>query len=221
MLHRRGDPYEGPYHFPKAHIHDRWSAILMTQDSGHETVHPIDRMFHAWLGRMTLGLSPAALMGAYLEWLVQLAQSLGKQGELFQKAARKTMRFALFAVKAAIAPDSSPCVDPLPQDHRFRDPAWQAWPFKCLYQSFLLTQQWWHNAVTGIGGVSRKHEEAVSFMARQVLDVFSPSNFLFTNPVILEATRAQLGAKPWGCSRTTLRPGGRSTRSTSSRIPRR
>lgn len=36
----------------------------------HENIGPapvIDRMFHAWLARLTLGLSPAALMQAYLD----------------------------------------------------------------------------------------------------------------------------------------------------------
>jgi hypothetical protein len=57
------------------------------------------------------------------------------------------------------------------QDKRFAGQAWQHWPFKAFYQNFLLTRQWWHNATTGVPGVSRHHEDIVSFLARQALDI--------------------------------------------------
>ena len=67
------------------------------------------------------------------------------------------------------------CIAPLPQDHRFTSPTWQRWPFSFMHQAFLLNQQWWHNATTGIGGVSAHHEQVVSFVARQLLGVVFPS----------------------------------------------
>ncbi|PMX89901.1 poly-beta-hydroxybutyrate polymerase, partial [Pseudomonas sp. GW460-C3] len=80
--------------------------------------------------------------------------------------------------------DAAPAIEPLPQDRRFADPAWRVFPFDLISQSFLLTQQWWHAATTGISGVSRHHEEIVAFAARQMLDVVAPTNFLATNPVL-------------------------------------
>src|SRR3546814_11232746 len=41
-----------------------------------------------------------------------------------------------------------------------------------------------HAATTGIGGVSRHHEDMVESAARQILDVFAPTNFLATNPLL-------------------------------------
>ena len=72
---------------------------------------------------------------------MHLTISPGKQAELAQKALRKAIRFTLYAAKEAHKPDSTYCIEPLPQDNRFRDAAWQVWPFKLIYQAFLLTQQ--------------------------------------------------------------------------------
>jgi len=153
----------------------------------------LDRMVHAWIGRFTGGLSPASLLFAYLDWLVHLAFSPAKQAELGEKAIRKALRLSLYMQQCARDRDAEPCIEPLPQDRRFAGEDWQRWPYSQVYQSFLLLQQWWHNATTGIQGVSRRHDDFVSFAARQILDVFSPSNYILTNPEVLRATLEQRG----------------------------
>src|SRR5262249_55441919 len=45
----------------------------------------------------------------------------------------------------------------------------------------------------GIEGVSKHHEDVASFVARQLLDVFSPVNFPLTNPEVLDTTIKQGG----------------------------
>ena len=42
-------------------------------------------------------------------------------------------------------------------------------------------------------GVSAHHEAILKFSTRQVLDVFSPSNYVLTNPTILRKTQAEAG----------------------------
>ena len=158
-----------------------------------ENASSIDRMLFAQLGRFTLGLSPAALILAYLDWLVHLAFAPGKQTELVEKSLRKMLAFAVYARQVASEPNTPPCIEPLPQDKRFAGPEWQRWPFNLHYQAFLLMQQWWHNATTGIHGMSSRSEEIVSFAGRQVLDVFSPSNIPVLNPEVLKATAEQGG----------------------------
>jgi len=150
----------------------------------------MDRAAHAALGRATLGLSPGALMAAYLDWITHLASSPGKQLQLTHKAQRKLARFWSYALRCAWTQQGSVdcAIEPLPQDRRFDGEAWRLWPFNLLSQSFLFTQQWWHNATTGIRGVTPQHERAAEFTSRQLLDIFSPSNFVFTNPEILQRT---------------------------------
>ncbi len=154
--------------------------------------HVHDRIFHAWLGRLTLGLSPVSLTQAYLDWMLHLMSSPGKQRELGIKAIRKAIRYALYSARC-LRGDTTPCIEPLPQDKRFSHAGWQMWPYNTWHQAFLLTQQWWHNATSEVCGVSRHHEQAVTFGARQWLDVFSPSNFLLTNPEVLQVTIEERG----------------------------
>src|SRR5579862_8484400 len=153
----------------------------------------LDRLMHAWQGRFTAALSPAALALAFMDWGIHLANAPGKQAALVQKAICKAVRFGLYAARGLGNRDEPPCIDPLPQDHRFADTAWQEAPFRLIYQAFLLQQQWWHNATTGIRGVSAADERIVAFTTRQMLDVFSPSNFLPTNPEVLQQTAAEGG----------------------------
>ena len=155
----------------------------------------IDRTVHASVAHLTGGLSPAALAAAYWDWAIHLASSPGKQMQLIEKAMRKTWRFANYASRCALQDNKSPpCIDPLPQDKRFSGEAWRHWPYNLLYQGFLLNQQWWHNATTGIGGVTKQHENVVEFASRQALDMFSPSNFLLTNPEVHQRTLETGGA---------------------------
>jgi polyhydroxyalkanoate synthase len=154
----------------------------------------LDRFAHAALGRATLGISPAGLALAYVDWLAHLAISPGKQAELMQKAARKAIRYAVYAARAAAFPDTPPCIEPLPQDRRFSGDDWQKPPYNLVAQAFLLAQQWWYNATTGVPGVSRHHEQVVTFVARQVLDTLAPSNAPLINPEVLRATVGSAGA---------------------------
>ena len=136
----------------------------------------LDRSAHAAFARFTAGISPVALTLAYLDWAIHLAASPGKQLQLAEKAVQKTTHLAHHAVSCAVSSQGrgTPCVAPLPHDKRFADPAWMQPPFNLIHQSFLLTQQWWHNATTGVRGVTHQHEQVLSFLTRQVLDMWSP-----------------------------------------------
>lgn len=158
------------------------------------TLSILDRLVHGWAGRMTGSISPAALTLAYMDWAIHLAAAPGKQVELVRKAISKQARFAQYAAACGSDPQGRRCIDPLPQDRRFDDPDWMQPPFNLIHQAFLLQQQWWHNATTGVRGVATGHERAVTFAARQLLDMMSPANFPLTNPEVLRTTVAETGA---------------------------
>lgn len=152
----------------------------------------LDKGLKASLAKFTAGLSPIALAAAYSDWALHLASAPGKRLELLEKAAEKALRLANHAPHCASNGNASDtCITPLPQDQRFKDESWQRWPYNLMYQSFLLNQQWWHNATTGVEGVTQQHENVVEFAARQILDILSPSNYAMTNPEVLAQTMRQ------------------------------
>lgn len=164
-------------------------------DLSQNLAEALDRSAHYFTSRLTLGLSPMAIAEAYFDWLIHISTSPGKRLQLVEKAVRKSARLAHYMTHCAFHPEGAgPCIEPLAQDKRFRGEAWQQWPFNVMYQSFLLQQQWWHVATTGVRGVGEKHSAQVNFATRQVLDVFSPTNFIWTNPEVLQTTWAEGGA---------------------------
>jgi polyhydroxyalkanoate synthase len=152
-----------------------------------------DRLVRAYAARATLGVSPAALALAFADWWLHLAASPGKHVELARKAGRKWLRYSAWLPHAPAGEACGRCIEPLPQDTRFADPAWRQWPFNAIHQGFLFWQQWWHNATTGVHGVSPHHEHVVNFTVRQLADLWSPSNFPWLNPEVLNAAREQGG----------------------------
>ncbi len=148
----------------------------------------IDRWLHGQTARLTAGLSPAAIAGAYLDWTTHLAASPGKRLELALEAARDMARFSVFAGRVMTFAAKEHLVEPAPQDRRFAADEWQHWPFNLVHQAFLLQERWWHDATCDLGGATRQHREAVEFGARQMLDTVAPSNFLMTNPTVLQRT---------------------------------
>lgn len=161
---------------------------------GIEAFRAMDRMREALAGQATGGISPAALALAYFDWSIHLASAPGKRMELGWKAWRKASRFTAHLLASAIGADMSPCIEPLPGDYRFSAEPWRKPPFSLLSQAFLLNQQWWHNVTHEVPGVMPHHEDVVSFAARQLLDMFSPSNMPFTNPEVIRKTVESGGA---------------------------
>ncbi|BBK41634.1 poly-beta-hydroxybutyrate polymerase [Allostella vacuolata] len=153
-----------------------------------EAFRAMDRMRQALGAQATGGISPASLALAMFDWWIHLQSAPGKQLELVDKACRKAVRLATHVAAASADPATPPCIEPLPGDYRFRADGWRQPPFSWWSQAFLLQQQWWHNATHGVPGVAPHHEDVVSFAARQLLDMVSPSNMPLANPEIIERT---------------------------------
>ena len=157
------------------------------------TLPDLDRTLHAAIARLTGGLAPSALAGAYLDWMTHLAAAPGKQMQLAGQAAAGFFENLAFASHCAIGTEQDPCQCALPQDIRFRAPEWRSYPFNVYAHAFLSAERWWEAATTDVRGLGKRHEDMVTFTARQLLDMVAPSNFVSTNPQVLARTRSQAG----------------------------
>jgi polyhydroxyalkanoate synthase len=166
------------------------------QPHGDEVEAPpdLDRALHAIMAKATQGISPISLALAFADWCMHLAISPAKWQQLIEKAWKKDVLWLEFAVRSTFGQTVEPCIEPLEQDMRFRTDEWSRWPFNLLQQGFLLNQQWWHNAATGIDGVTSHHEQVVAFVTRQLLDMASPLNFIATNPEVMTSATREVGA---------------------------
>lgn len=152
---------------------------------GPEAFRSIDRSREALSAQFSGGLSPQALALAFFDWSIHLAAVPGKRTELAYKAVRKANRLLTYLATAALDSNAPACIEPLPGDYRFSKEGWRRFPFNFWAQAFLLNQQWWHNVTHDVPGVTPHHEDVVSFAARQLLDMASPSNIPFANPEVV------------------------------------
>ena len=85
--------------------------------------------------------------------------------------------------------EREPLIEPARDDRRFRHPGWDDnHLFDFIKQSYLLTARWMQATVRGVEGLDDKSAAKVDFYTRQFVDAMAPSNFVLTNPEVLQAT---------------------------------
>ncbi len=82
-----------------------------------------------------------------------------------------------------------PVISPEKGDKRFRHEAWEENPiFDFIKQSYLLAADYVHSTVKNVDGIDEKTARKIDFHTRQFVDALSPTNFVATNPEVLEKT---------------------------------
>ena len=143
--------------------------------------YALDRLLHAAQARLTSGLSLSSLWLACADWAIHMANAPARRSALLTKAFEQWRRYF-----DSLAGDE--VIKPGPQDHRFNSPLWHKPPYAQIYQGFLLAEEWWAQASNAGPAVEHHNQQIVTFAARQWMDVFSPSNFPWTNPEVTEET---------------------------------
>lgn len=142
----------------------------------------LDLYVRSQVARATGGVSPIAMRLAFQDWWQHLAMAPGKRSEL----ASYWLGMLAGAGRGG-APD---------EDTRFADDAWRSWPFAWYARGFKQLERFWAEATRDVPGVSPHHAEVVAFTARQLLDMWSPSNYLWSNPEVLRSALSTGGRRP-------------------------
>lgn len=75
--------------------------------------------------------------------------------------------------------------EPLGQDRRFKDPAWQQnFYFDFISKYYLLSADWLKKTVQEYD-LDHEGKRIVQFLSQQFVDALSPSNFVFSNPEVI------------------------------------
>lgn len=94
----------------------------------------------------------------------------------------------------AVGRDSAPPASTASADRRFRSEQWdEKLVFDLLKQAYLLSADWMLDNVARMQGVSAEDRQRIHFYTRQFADALSPSNFILTNPEVLQTTREEKG----------------------------
>ena len=160
---------------------------------GAPSFETLDRLGRAVTARLTQGISPHALYAAWFDWASHLANAPGRLIELGLEAVNLGARFARFATHS-LSEDVKRPFEPQDSDRRFNDDLWKRLPYALWQQAFLAQEAWWASATREVRGMTPNNAARISFITRQLLDVWSPSNVPWLNPVVAKRTLEESGA---------------------------
>ena len=106
----------------------------------------------------------------------------------------KSLKHYVDAQQALARGDLKAPEDTGPKDRRFSNPLWDTHPgFNFLKQQYLMNAEAVATAVQDIESLDPVEKRRVEYFTRQIVDMFSPTNFLGTNPDALERAVATDG----------------------------
>ena len=87
------------------------------------------------------------------------------------------------AAQQAMLQGGAAAPDALPRDKRFADPLWHDHPwYAYLRQQYQIGAEAIRDALGDLDGLDAAERRRVGFFSQQIVDLFSPTNFLATNP---------------------------------------
>ncbi len=120
-------------------------------------------------------------------WMADPAKLVDAQAALFTSY----MQLIANTAQRAIGGTAAPVAEPEPGDSRFKDSEWSANPYFDFWkQAYLITARWLQDMLDKTEGLDERTRQQANFYLRQIVSAFSPSNFPFTNPVVLRETAA-------------------------------
>ena len=132
---------------------------------------------------------PVGIGKAFLEMTQRMmanpAQVVESQTELWQSY----MKLWETSTRKMMGEDVEPVASPDKSDKRFRHDEWsENFVFDYIKQSYLLASRWLLHNVDGTDFPDEHSRRKVDFYIRQFIDAMAPTNFVATNPQVLQET---------------------------------
>ena len=140
------------------------------------------------------GPAPDVYMKAAAAYLAEMMQNPAKVVEHQVNYWGKTLKHYVEAQQALSKGELKAPEDPGPKDRRFANPLWETHPFfNYLKQQYQLNADAIRTAVGDMDTLPPEDRRRVEYFTKQIVDMFSPTNFLATNPDALERAVATDG----------------------------
>jgi polyhydroxyalkanoate synthase subunit PhaC len=126
-------------------------------------------------------------MKAAAAYLAEMMQNPAKVVEHQVNYWGKTLKHYVEAQQTLAKGEFKAPPDPNPKDRRFSNPLWETHPFfNYLKQQYQMNSEAITTAVGDMETLDPADRRRVDYFTRQIVDMFSPTNFLGTNPDALE-----------------------------------
>ena len=137
---------------------------------------------------------PTGAGQAFLELSASLMKNPDKLIEAQAQAWTAYTDLWINSARVFLGEQSSEVRKPEQGDRRFKHSAWDENPlFSFIKQSYLVTAEAIHSAVADADDLDENTAKKAQFYTKQFVDAMSPTNFLVTNPEVLEATLESKG----------------------------
>ena len=136
---------------------------------------------------------PFNLGNAFFEMTTRMMAEPHKIVEANMNLWQDYMRLWQSTAQRMMGQDAEPVVEPARDDRRFKNEAWESDVFDFIKQSYLLTSNYMQSTVGQVEGLDPKTKQKVDFFTKQYVDALSPTNFVMTNPEVLQATMDSKG----------------------------
>jgi polyhydroxyalkanoate synthase subunit PhaC len=119
---------------------------------------------------------------------VPVSAAVGTAAGLARRPDRAARRVGHLGAELARVAGGRSALSPGKRDRRFADPAWQSsWLFRRMVQTHLAVEDTVDGLITD-ADLDWRHERQARFAAGNVLDALAPSNFPWSNPMVLKAS---------------------------------
>jgi polyhydroxyalkanoate synthase len=133
------------------------------------------------------GPAPDVYMKAAAAYLAEMMQNPAKVVEHQVTYWGKTLKHYVEAQQTLAKGEFKAPPDPGPKDRRFQNPLWETHPFfNYVKQQYQLNAEAISIAVGDMESLPPEDRRRVEYFTKQIVDMFSPTNFLGTNPDALE-----------------------------------
>ncbi|TQV80413.1 PHA/PHB synthase family protein [Denitrobaculum tricleocarpae] len=134
-------------------------------------------------------VDPLNIGGAFLELTTRMMTNPALLVQAQMSLWKSHMDLWHSTTQRMLGHDVEPTIEPEQHDRRFRHEAWEDNElFDYIKQSYLLSARWLRSTVKTLHGKDEHEAEKIDFFTRQFVDALAPSNFMLTNPEVLEAT---------------------------------